>query len=240
MNFPKYPLFLIIFLASCSGYKNDGKDVYYYSWNEGTGGQKVRLEADPRTFKVLRHDSYAKDDHHVFYEGSEVTGADAATFETLGDWFGRDKKQGYYGEWPIISSHGTTFRVIDGYYSADETNVFYDTLPLNICSVKDFRFIYHEGYYDSWTTDGCYYYYMNSKVPSKDYANMTVYKGSGGFSKDRNYVYFLDHRLNYDLDGRKVVDTIDAASFMVTGYLQCHDKWGCFNPYHGRIDCKAN
>lgn len=242
MTLSRLALFLVIFLAGCStGYKNDGNAVYYWSWNEGNGGHKERLDANPRTFKILRHDEYAKDEQYVFYKGNRVPGADAATFETLGEWYARDKNFGYYGDRPIISSHGKTFRVIDSYYSTDEGNVFYDTLPLNVCSTKDFRFVYKESeWYARWTTDGCFYYYMNYKVPSTDYENMTVYNGSGGLAKDRHYVYVLDHQLNYDVNGKKVVDTIDAASFQVTGFLECRDKWGCFNPYHGRIDCKAN
>lgn len=40
------------------------------------------------------------------------------------------------------------------------------------------------------------------------------------------------------MEGEKVVDTIDAASFEVTGLLRSRDKWGCFNPYYGREQCE--
>jgi hypothetical protein len=102
----------------------------------------------------------------------------------------------------------------------------------------NFKFVYGEGDYQCWTTDGKYYYYNNYKVPSDDYANLIIYEKSGGISKDRHWVYFLDHKLNYDIDGKKVVDTIDVGSFKVMGYIQCTDKWGCLNVFHGRQKCK--
>ncbi len=80
---------------------------------------------------------------------------------------------------------------------------------------------------------------MNFKVPSDDFRHMTVYKNSGGLAKDRKWVYFLDHRINYNDSGRWVIDTVDVTSFVVTGFLECRDKYGCINPYHGREHCKA-
>ena len=234
-----YLLVAILLLPGCStGYEIDGNAVYYKSWNEGSGSQKEKLDADPRTFKVLKNDSYAKDKQKVFYEGDTIKGAAAATFETLGEWYARDRNKGYYGRDSIILSKGQTFRVIDDYYSTDGLNIFYDTLPLNVRSLKNFHFVFNDkNEYARWATDGCFYYYMNFKVPSDDYTNVKVYEKSGGLSKDKEYVYFLDHKLNYDVDGKKVVDSIDAASFIVTGFLECHDKWSCFNPYHGRKNC---
>ena len=240
MNTTRLVLVASLFMTGCSmGYEKDDNAVYYKYWNEGSGSHKYKIDADPRTFTVLKDDNYAKDKHTVFYNGDVIKGADAATFESLREDYARDENSGYYGKYPIKSSTGRTFRVIDDDYSTDGINIFFDTLPLNVCSVKNFRFVFNdeEAPY-RWTTDGCFYYYMNYKVPSDDYANMQVYEKSGGLSKDRNYVYFLEHKLNYDVDGKKVVDTIDAPSFTVTGFLECRDKWGCFNPYHGREDCK--
>jgi hypothetical protein len=113
-------------------------------------------------------------------------------------------------------------------------------LPLHVCSARDFKYVYtDDNGWARWTTDGCFYYYMNFKVPSDDFRHMTVYKNSGGLAKDRKWVYFLDHRINYNDSGRWVIDTVDVTSFVVTGFLECRDKYGCINPYHGREHCKA-
>lgn len=239
-SLPKFSFVVVILLLSgChTGYDKEGDSVYYKSWNEGSGSHKDRLDADPKTFVVLKNDRYAKDKNTVFFDGQIIKGADAPTFETLSEFYARDKLSGYHDKNPVKSSHGPTFKVIDAYYSTDGIDVFYNTSPLHVCAPTNFRFVYpSEDGWSRWTTDGCFYYYMNFKVPSDDYQNMTLYKGSGGLSKDKKWVYFLDHKLNYDVDGKKVVDTIDATSFEVTGFLECRDKYGCFNPYHGRKNC---
>ena len=230
--------FFLLTLVGCStGYDNEGDAVYWKSWNEGSGSHKDRIDANPKTFEVLKFDKYAKDDKNVFYKGEIVEGADAATFEALYEFYARDKNNGYYGKDTVKGSSGKTFKVINGYYSTDGIDYFFMQDPLHMADPKNFKFVYGEGDFECWTTDGKYYYYNNYKVPSEDYANLTIYEKSGGIAKDRHWVYFLDHKLNYDDSGRKVVDTIDVASFKVTGYIECRDKYGCFNVYHGRTEC---
>lgn len=239
-----YPAFLLLTLFLCAGcatgYYNDGRTVYYKHWNEGTGGRQDELKADPKTFRVLKFDRYAKDKKHVFYNGIVIKDADAASFEAIGAFYARDKNTGYYGGSTVKKSRGKGFSIIDNYYSTDGEEIFYTTEPLDIEDPEHFRFVFKEEDKETerWATDGKYYYFKNYKVPSGDYADMTLYKNSGGLSKDSKWVYFRDHKLNYDQEGKKVTDTIDAASFIVTGYLKCRDKDGCFNVFHGREACK--
>jgi DKNYY family len=230
---------LVWTLASCStGYHKDSKLVYYSHWNEAVGGIEDTLLANPATFKVLRFDDYAKDDKLVFYKGEIIAGADAPTFEAIEGFFARDKNRGYYGNEPVKESDGKAFTVINSYYSRDGKDIYYRTDPLHSVNPKGFKFVYENDLGDSWTTDGRYYYFEQYKIPSEDYANLKIYENSGGLSKDKHWVYFLDHRLNFDIDGKKVVDSIDVASFIATGFLECRDKYGCFNVYHGRENCK--
>ncbi|MDR2231745.1 MAG: hypothetical protein LBE56_01330, partial [Tannerella sp.] len=76
----------------------------------------------------------------------------------------------------------------------------------------------------------------NYKVPSDDYDNLKIYPESGGITHDRFHAYYLDRNLNYDLKGNLLTDTIDIATFKVTGYLDCHDKFGTINVFRGRIE----
>jgi hypothetical protein len=232
-----FGLLIFTFLGCSIGYKNEGDAVYYAHWNEGSGQHKNKIDADPKTFQILNFDTYAKDDKSVFYQGEKIIGADATTFEALGDFYAKDKNFGWYGKDTIKTSNGKTFKVINAYYSTDGIDVFYTTSPLKMSEPKNFRFVYGEGDYQSWTTDGKYYYYNNYKVPSDDYENLKIYPKSGGISNDRHWAYFLDHKLNYDTDGKRVVDTIDIPTFKVTGFIECRDKYGCFNVYHGREKC---
>lgn len=97
------------FLPGCSiGYEKEANAVYYKSWNEGSGSTKYPVDADPQTFQVFKDDNYAKDKEKAFYKGDIIKEADAATFETLGEEYARDKNHGYYQKDPVISSKGQT------------------------------------------------------------------------------------------------------------------------------------
>lgn len=229
--------FFLIFLSCSTGYKNEGNAVYYEHWNEGSGQHKSKLDANPKTFEIFEFDNYAKDDKSVFYQGKKIIGADAKTFEAIDEFYAKDKNYGWYGSDTIKTSKGKSFKIINSYYSTDGYDVFYTTEPLKMLEPKNFKFVIGENDLETWTTDGKYYYYNQFKVPSEDYKNLTIYPESGGISKDKKWVYFLDHKLNYNIEGKKVVDTIDINSFKVTGYIECRDKFGCFNVYHGREKC---
>ncbi|MGI4833531.1 MAG: DKNYY domain-containing protein [Janthinobacterium lividum] len=233
-----YGIMTLLFISCSTGYKIERDIVYYEHWNEGSGQYKDEINADSKTFKILRYGAYAKDAKSVFYEGKKIVGADANTFEALGEFYAKDKNSGWYGNDVVESSNGKTFKIINLYYSTDGFDIFFVTKPLKMAKPNKFKFVYGEGDSDSWTTDGEYYYYNSYRVPSSDYENLKIYPGSGGLSKDKQWVYFLNHKLNYDEDGNKVVDTIDVASFEATGFIECRDKYGCFNVYHGREKCK--
>jgi hypothetical protein len=233
-------LILVVFTAACNNYEKNGDTVYYNAWNEGTGSSKHELDGvDADKFHVLKYDSYAKDDRLVFYKGKPIPGADAKTFEALGDYYAHDKFRGYYAGDSIKSSRGLTFRIINDYYTTDGNDIFFMTDPLKVKSAKNFRFVFDSGEdeWERWTTDGKYYFIKEFKVPSEDYTHMTLYKNSGGISKDSKWVYYFDRKINYDDSGKRVLDTLDLLSFKVTGYLKCGDKFGCINVYHGRSNC---
>ncbi|QHS54398.1 hypothetical protein GWR56_02145 [Mucilaginibacter sp. 14171R-50] len=233
-------LSVLLLLMGCNKYEKRNGKVFYNSWNEGTGHSTKELTGvNVNKFHVLGFSSYAKDDKYVFYNGARIKNADAITFQAIGDYYAHDKDRGYYGADSITSSQGRTFRIINNYYTTDGTDIFFMQKPLKVSSTKSFRFVfkYGEDEWERWTTDGKYYYYKNYKVPSSDYKRMTLYKRSGGLSKDSRWVYFLDHKLNFDVNGIKTVDTIDIATFEVLGYIKCKDKFGCFNVFHGRTPC---
>lgn len=230
-------LSLLTLLGCSTGYKSERDGVYYEHWNEGSGQHKERIDANPETFRVLKFTPYAKDDKNVFYQGEIIAGADAPSFEAIDEWYAKDKNVGYSGKYPIKNSDGKQFKSINADFSTDGKDYYYDTFALHMVDPNNFKFVYGKSGDDSWTTDGKYYYYKNYRVPSDDYQNVKIYPKSGGISSDRHWVYFLDHKLNYDINGQRVVDTIDIASFQVTGYIECRDKYSCFNVYHGREKC---
>lgn len=62
----------LLILTSCSvGYKNDGNEVTWHTWNEGNGHNSRKVDADPETFEVL-DDDYGRDKTHAFYRGDII------------------------------------------------------------------------------------------------------------------------------------------------------------------------
>jgi hypothetical protein len=234
-------LIIVLTLSSCNKYSVENDSVYYNSWNEGSGSHKNQLVGvNPKTFEILEYDNYAKDDKLVFYNGQIIKGVDALTFTALGDIYAKDKNKGYYAGNSIESSKGKSFKIIDSYYSTDGFDIFHTTKALKVCSTKAFKFVYNdhsENEWERWTTDGCYYYFGYLKIPSNDYKNITLFKGSAGFAKDKLWIYYGNRKLNYDENGKKILDTVDLKTFTVSNYLDCKDKFGCINAYHGREKC---
>ena len=247
---------LIILFVSLAGYivyrikdlerrYDIGKNqVYYKGWSGYFN--RVLEGADPNSFEVLKNKFYGKDKNLVFFRGDKIPGADASSFISVDDLYAKDKSRGYYNGSPIESSHGASFTVIDNDYSTDGIDIFYGSIPLRVCSKKNFKFIYptpDDGDYHyrlyPWATDGCYYYFKNYKIPSDDYQNVQVFKGTNGVAKDKLWIYYQDHRINYNQKGEKLFD-VDVASFtyhdpFVDGG---QDKYGCIDGKEGRVKCE--
>ena len=241
-----YFIFIIIFsiLTGCTGYVVENDAVYYRDWNEARGSGKRLLKGlDPKTFEVLENDDYGKDLNFVYYNGNPIAAADPKTFKLVAGLYAVDKIKAYYAGDSIEASSSNDFKIIDSYYSSDYKDIYYTTKPLHVCKIKSFKIFPNESNqwdYQRWTTDGCFYYFMNFKIPSEDYKNIFLFNGSAGIAKDKKWVYMMDRKINFDIEGNKILDTVDVATFTVTNYLDCRDKFGCINVYHGREDCNKS
>lgn len=225
---------------NCTGYNVERDAVYYKEFDESRGSsQRVIKDADPESFEILEYE-YGKDYKHVFYQGKMIPGADPSTFKPLTRLYAVDKFRGYYSGDSIALSTANGFTIIDAYFSKDISNVFYTVEPLNVCSVENFV-IYpnkiEEDILERWSTDGCFYYFNNFRIPSTDYENIKFFAGSAGFAKDKRWVYYRDRKINYNKEGLRIIDTVDVETFIVKDYLDCSDKFGCINVFHGRKNC---
>lgn len=234
-------IFFIVAIISCNKYEVQKDGVYYKNWNEARGSATTLLSgADPNTFEILSNEDYGKDKNVVYYQGVSIPGADAQSFEFITDLYSKDKHRAYYSGDSIEGSSSKGFRVIDSYYSSDYKDIFHTTNPLHVCNIKNFKIFENqnsENIYQRWSTDGCNYYFQHYKVPSSDYKNVSIFRESAGFAKDKQWVYLEGRKLNYNEEGILIIDTIDALSFMVTNYIDCKDTFGCINPYFGRKEC---
>ena len=230
-----------IVLVSCTGYKVEKDGVYYKKFDEANGSNKGLIKlADPESFVILEYE-YGKDNKYVFYQANIIPGADPSSFKPITRLYASDKYRAYYSGDSIALSTAKDFTIIDDYYSKDKSNVFYTTKPLNVCSTDNFHIYANkikEDELERWSTDGCFYYFKNFKVPSTDYRNVKYFQGSAGLSKDKQWVYYLDRKINYNDKGERIIDTVDVETFNVTNYLDCRDKFGCINVFHGRENCE--
>lgn len=230
-------VFISLLITSCVKYEVRDEGVYYITWNEGSGKyEKFVPDADQESFSSLKKTGYGKDNKHVFYEGEIIPGADPKTFEFVKKGYTIDQKRAYYYGDSIAHSSSKNFEIINGYYSKDYQDIYYITYPLNVSSTEDFKFVFKDNSEHDWdrfTTDGMYYYINHYKIPSSDYENIILYKGSGGISSDSKNAYYQDRDIRFR-DGKRILDTLDIASFYVSGYLDCGDKFGAINVFHGR------
>lgn len=210
-------------------------------WNEGMGNYERVLEnADAESFSEIKTDEnlYGKDKSKVYYENKIISGADPSTFKYVLKGYAIDKNRAYYYDDSLAHSNPKRFEIIDVYFSKDDQNVFYKNKALNVCSVDEFSLVFpsERNVLGRWSTDGCSYFYNEYKVPSNDYENTIVYKGSLGISRDKNNVYQFDkpyfdsHKRTVFIKEKGIVvqDTIDIETFTIKNNIMT-DKFGQIN-----------
>lgn len=207
--------------------------------------------ADPVSFRLMKHlnrsgmSKYSRDDRNMFLEGNVVPGAHPDTYRKLRGDYAIDKGQIYwYGE--PFSTRVSSFEQIDLEYARDSAEVYVMGKPLNVCSANNFRFLFRrdesasdvgESMSERWATDGCHYYFGTLQLPTNDYANVTVFRGSMGITKDTKTAYYQGRDIRFDVDGNRILDTLDVATFTVDGYLAARDTFGRINVFCGRKAC---
>lgn len=205
-------MLLSFLLSGC--YIKSGSEVKWLEINESGSGAIVLEGADPSTFRVLRHWSYAKDRSHAWFDGIGIEVADVSTFESVHSYYATDSLRAYYMRWPIDNSHGPSFKVIKGEWSKDRNDHHFRTRAIGVCDSVSFQ-IYRKD--DLWGLDDECAYYMGKKLPLKERESFEIL--AGGFSKDRFTVYFED----------KIVEGADSATFEMIGKTYVgRDQYRCY------------
>jgi hypothetical protein len=214
----------ILILTACGGYKTEKDKVYYIEYNEAQGRVKREIGADIMTFKVLDNENYAVDLSQVFYQGNPIDSADPKTFVPLSDYIAKDKNHGFYGSLIVKNSDGKTFELIMDDFTRDKNDVYIGREPLNSTSPETFEVLeIGHGY---WSRDRESYYYQHNKVPIKDYESFKILDDDCFFAKDKYQVYKRE----------KVLDEVDAETFVFIERCIGRDKFGCHNG-NERCDC---
>jgi hypothetical protein len=209
-------IFLLIgfYASSCAHHDIEGKQVFYVSWNEGSGQRKALIKgADAQTFKELDYPAYAVDKQRVYYEAKTLKDADPQSFVALLDYYGKDNRHAYKGASKIDGAVANTFEVLDrGPYSKDQQDYYFDTLALKVGNYQSFVILNKEFDYGYWAKDKTHYFLNGRKFPLRDYPSFTNL--AGGYAKDRFQAYFMD----------SVVVGADPATFTVREFAYAQDK----------------
>lgn len=106
------------------GYENRGDTWYYTDWNEGVGRYDIKLSNDP-AFKICEKNiRYARDSQNVWFDGHPVVGADAASFEVLGERHSRDRNRVFVIGVEIPEADPQTFKPLEGFFGIDKSSIF--------------------------------------------------------------------------------------------------------------------
>ena len=116
-------------------YAKDATQVYYAAWEESVTIMPVDIEsfevlgdgyakdstqvffgkrsvaANVDDFKVLQ--TYATDGEKVFFQDRELMNADVATFQAMGEFYGKDSSNVWYGEKVLNNADATSFEITD-------------------------------------------------------------------------------------------------------------------------------
>lgn len=85
-------------------------------------------------------DSYKVKDGIVYYKSS-ILNADPVSFEYLSCHYGRDKKQAFKGEEPIVGSHPETFEIIDWQWQKDKNQYYNKGVAVKIIDYDSFELL---------------------------------------------------------------------------------------------------
>lgn len=212
----------LLILTSCTvGYKNDGKEVTWHTWNEGSGHNSCKVDADPETFEVL-DDNYGRDKTHAFYRGDIIDGADGQSFRVFENDYAADASKVYDSGKLLKGADPATFKV-HSYELTEDKNDFYNNgKALNVKDKSSFEILrYSSGENTSWGKDKYNGYYLNGTVnPNIDYATFHPIEAnkpmqSGCYAADKHRVFFMG----------KEVPGADPATFREVDFYIGQDKY---------------
>lgn len=211
--------------AGCTlGYKNDGKEVTWNSWNEGWGQTSFKVDADPKTFKSLSG-GYGRDSRHVFFMGGIIDGADPTTFKTHKDGYACDKNQAYYCGGALNGSDGKSFQSLGEVYARDKSQVYFDGEIIESADPESF-----EVHTYCLTEDKSDFYWLGKAVNVQDKSTFTVLG-----NKDSQRTSWAKDRYNgYFLENRSVIHGIDYDSFHPVAE-KAHLYSGCYAADKNRV-----
>ena len=191
--------------AGCQNSYKEIDGAIYYNWSNGAtmkSENNLVKEADVATFESIKNKGKAvlgKDKNHVYKEGEILEFADPKTFESINEWYWKDKDKVFflsvYGNKCVIeNADPKTFEVLKNFWAADKNNVYYIDKTLLNTDIKTLEPIDKD-----WAKDNQSYYYQHLKVNGLDYKTAQIL--SPYYIKDAKQVFF-ENKLVKDADAK--------------------------------------
>lgn len=184
-------------------YRNDaflsiGSTLFY-------SGRLVRDDFDSKSFNIFSEKYFfanGKVYSYSFRSVTELLDSDADTFSTVGDYYGKDKNNSYYGSTLILNMppHKLTSTKFEPSYKYRDLRV--DGSSKYIVHVSDTEEI-TEGYLSY--AGGVYHYF--SLINEADVASFSVL--TNRYSKDKSHIFYTTYVINdVDMDSFTVLDDL--------------------------------
>ena len=157
----KYAFVLLglMLLASCNDgkYEIRGNQVYYTWWTFSFGNQEERL-----------------------------AGVDAATFEAVEDWLGRDKSHVWYKARLVEGCDPQTVKAVKKGLFCDKNDYYYEGAPMHVKDMETFEIVDYNDYC-LWAKDSKCGYFDSTRIEGID---SETFKSVATFvAKDKYHVY---------------------------------------------------
>jgi hypothetical protein len=218
------------------GYARTGPDIYY---------AETKMEGcDRQTFQVLSLDPpIGRDANRVYVYSGRIEGADAATYEHLGQGYGRDARSVFYQQKKLPVSDPKKFMVLPvSEWGKDDISVFYSGVMLKDAQPASFVTLS-----SAYAKDDQGVYFAEKRLE----ANPATFRAAGAttpyynlYALDGNLAFYLGYKLelarpealrtfDQDIQGRSVypryatdgvtllfegnpVPNVDLATFKIT------------------------
>lgn len=196
---------------------------------------------------------YQISDNAVFYSywtfsfgtvHDRLPDADAATFQSVEDWLGRDARHVYFKDRLVTGADPATVEADKYPLFHDSKDYYFMGAPLCVAGVNSFKVIKSDFEDHIWATDGKYAFFDSVRIEGVDLPSFKV--DLFCLARDKNHVYRFGKILpgadpatyketissGYATDKDHVwyygtlMDNVDRATFKDDGEGKAHDKWG--------------
>ncbi len=175
-------------------YSKDKTSIYYLGSNPDDN--KIK-ETDPESFAVFPSDTeeknldFAKDKKHVYWAGRIILGADPATFQLFGGFYGKDHSAIYKLNEVMTKADYSSFKFVGDVYAKDKNTVYKNGEEISGVDPATFLPI---APFNGYFLDKNGVYFEDKIIEGADAKTFVVLEGSL-YAHDKNATYYAGERL---------------------------------------------